>query len=292
MPTSFYKEFIVLVWSGKPEESDIWIARATGKHLAPGLVRNPFAKSVEAAWSRTEALAWVIKRLQTGTSLLLGVAAPFSLPKLDYEAYFPYHDFKPSKAEDLWRIVAGLTINDPDFLASSFPTQYGLNDYFSDVDSAGHRFQRRWRLCEQNLHDDIMPPSIFELSYPRSYTGLSWMRALRILRMIFGHRLQIWPSQRTNKVNPTLVEIYPDLFWSRVYIPASEVGNFGTLDQGLKAYGSASYQGPERFINRASSDALLSVWALRTIAVKTAYWLPKQLSANVAHQEGWIFGVS
>ena len=281
---SRFTRFVAIDWSGAKGKRHKGIALAiceTGQG-APILIAR------EQAWSRTGVLDWLLATASDAPTLY-GFDFSYAPPIMERGAYFPGEAAVPADARAFWAYVDALC-QDEDLGAASFLEQHHRpHFYFGAADGEKARFMHH-RVCEHafnalgggkasTLYDAIGASQVAKASYA----------GMRLLNRLAG-KVAVWPMQDVPSTGSLVVEIYTRVFIRLAGLSGRKVRSREQLDQALAGLGSA----PALLDHEPSdheTDVLIAAAGLRVIAEQPQYWHPAALTPEIAHTEGWTFGV-
>ena len=242
-------------------------------------------------------LDWLTDALPADT--LVGLDLGTSLPFTDRGAFFPGWPDTPPDAKALWALIDRLCDDDPHLAAMTFVDhpeaarhfrRHGgrEGDLFGANGKPGGR--GRFRVTEQaQERAGCRPYSNFNL-VGAAQVGKSSLTGMRLLHRLTG-RLPVWPFDPLPAQGSVVVEIYTTLAAIAAGRTAarSKMRTYAELNTALAALGSAPIPG-DGPIDDHASDALLTAAWLRIVADDQRLWAPPELTAELAHTEGWTFG--
>ncbi|MEP9357519.1 hypothetical protein [Sphingomonas sp. KR3-1] len=283
-----FTDFIAIDWSGQAVErpKGLAVARAVRGTAAPELV--------ERNWSRQDIADWLAELADSGTRALIGLDLSPAFPMADEGSYFPGWEFSPPDGPALWKLVEELSADDPHLAATSFVNHPQARRHFRQREDCGDLFppgRGRFRVCEHGQEAmRLSPYSCFNL-IGASQVGKSSLTGMRVLYRLRG-KLPLWPFDPLPEAGPVLVEIYTALAARSAGMRKgiSKIRDAATLDVMLAAFGSEPHAPLARYDDHAT-DAMLSAAWLRAVADDRALWTPEGLTPELAHTEGWTFGV-
>lgn len=289
-----FRNFAAIDWSGAAGErhKGIAVAQCGPGAGAPHLVRPGHR------WSRGEVLDWLLKDMPADT--LVGLDLGLSFAFADRGAFFPGWTESPPDAKALWALVDRICANDPHLGAGTFVDHVEAALHFRRHGGReGDRFgingqgggRGRFRATElAQEHQGCKPTSNFNL-VGAAQVGKSSLTGMRVLHRLAG-RLPVWPIDLLPPRGSVVVEIYTALAAIAAGRRAgrAKVRSYEDLNQALAALGSGPVPGSGP-IDDHRSDALLTAAWLRTAAHRPDLWHPAALTPDLAHTEGWTFGV-
>ncbi|NMW30832.1 hypothetical protein HKD42_02010 [Altererythrobacter sp. RZ02] len=295
MSIPVFDHFCAIDWSGAagPRQKGIAIAIAAGGagNTAPVLVKS------DAAWSRTQVLAFIRDTLPANT--LIGLDLGIALPFADCGAYFPGWAETPANARALWALIDQICTNDPNLEAGSFVDHPDLSRYFrrhggreGDLfHTPGANDKRgRFRLTElAQQQQQCKPYSNFNL-VGAAQVGKSSLTGMRMLHQL-NDAIPVWPIDPLPESGSVITEIYTGLAAIEAGRPPgrTKVRDYAQLNEALTQLDSQPVKHTGA-IDDHSSDALLTAAWLRKVAVEPPRWAPKHMSLQIAATEGWTFG--
>jgi hypothetical protein len=290
---SRFQQFSAIDWSGAAGERHRGIAVALCGPDGPPTPVRPGHR-----WSRADVLDWLSAGMPRDT--LVGLDLGISLPFADCGAFFPGWPDSPRDAKSLWALVDATCREDPHLAVSAFVDHDETSRYYRrhggregaqfHHHSATHR-RGRFRVTEREQERmGCKPYSNFNL-VGAAQVGKSSLSGMRVLHRLEG-RLPVWPIDPLPTHGSVVVEIYTTIAALEAGRPPSKskMRSYGELNAALTALGSPTVrnEGP---IDDHSADALLTAAWLRTVADREALWHPAAMTDEIAHTEGWTFGV-
>lgn len=283
-----FGHFVAIDWSGAAGErhKGIALAMAGRGQDAPRLVRPGHR------WSRTEVLHWLSHELPDDA--LVGMDLGISLPFIDKGAFFPGWDESPRSARELWALVERICEDEPHLSVGAFVDHATVSMHFRRHGGReGTRFgggQGRFRISEAaQRRMGCRPYSNFNL-VGAAQVGKSSLTGMRLLHRL-GARISVWPVDPLPRHGPVVCEIYTTIAAMAAGRTAarSKMRDAHELDAGLNVLGCgpSGITGP---LDDHSCDAIITAAWLRNAAHDPHLWAPRQLSAKIAHTEGWTFG--
>ena len=290
-----FGSFAVIDWSGAKSQwhKGIAIAVCEVGQEAPALVQP-----ADAHWTRQAALNWMVEQALEKRDLVIGIDLSTSLPFDDRQAYFPGWDASPSTAKQLWQLVDEMSCKDDHLSVTSFLGHSEVSRHFRQHRNCGDLFQPgagRMRVCEamgQATIPGINPISCFNL-VGAAQVGKSSLTGMRVLHKL-AQRIPVWPYDPLPAHGPVIVEIYTSIAArasGTLRKGKSKILDAATLDQALRAFGSAPHAKLHHYTDHATDAILTAAW-LRIAAQQSALWSPELLTPKIAATEGWTFGVS
>jgi hypothetical protein len=282
--TGRFESFIAIDWSGAKgrRHKGIAIAEARGDS-APRLIRPNYV------WSRTEVLAWLLKRAAQEPTLF-GFDISFAPPIIERGEYLPGEPHVPKSARELWAYVDAKS-GDEDLGAASFlETAHRRHFYFGVADGAKADFVR-FRVCDAHLatqggrktasaYDAIGAAQVAKASFS----------GMRLLHRLDG-KVAIWPMDPLPAGGSVVLEIHTRIFLRRAGMSGTKLRTRAALNLALKGLGSP----PARLRFEPSdhqTDALVTAAGMRALVQdRPAAFAPQGLTPEIARSEGWTFGV-
>ncbi len=286
-----FTHFTAIDWSGArgTRQRGIAVAVASGA-AAPALVRPGHI------WSRAEVLAWLEELATSGADVLVGFDFSAGFAFADRGAYFPGWSDSPPDLSTLWALVERLAASDPHFEPGAFLTHPEARRHFrhaaGDVGDLFEPGAGRLRVVEQHQRTTRQAASVSNFNLiGAAQVGKASLSGMRLLHRLCD-RIPLWPLDPAPAHGPLLVEIYTSLAARAAGLPTnrSKVRDGAALDRALAALGSPP-AGMTGAVSDHASDALLTAAWLRAIADDAARWSPPPLTENLAHTEGWTFGI-
>lgn len=284
-----FDRFAAIDWSGAAGSRQKGIAVATCRAgtTAPVLERPGHV------WSRTEVLDWM---LGLKGDWLVGLDLSPSLAFADAGAFFPGWDRSPADVRGLWALVEEISAGEPNLGANSFVDHPEASRHFRRHGGrCGDLFPPgagRFREVEDTSRDQGLcnPYSNFNL-VGAAQVGKSSLTGMRLFHRIDG-KLPVWPYDPLPERGPVVVEIYTSIAATAAGLPRgrTKIREGATLDRSLAALGSAPHRPLARYDDHATDAILAAAW-LRAVAHDSALWHPERLTPELAHTEGWTFGV-
>ena len=282
--TGRFESFIAIDWSGAKgrRHKGIAIAEARGDS-APRLIRPNYV------WSRTEVLAWLLKRAAQEPTLF-GFDISFAPPIIERGEYLPGEPHVPKSARELWAYVDAKS-GDEDLGAAGFlETAHRRHFYFGVADGAKADFVR-FRVCDAHLaaqggrktasaYDAIGAAQVAKASFS----------GMRLLHRLDG-KVAIWPMDPLPAGGSVVLEIHTRIFLRRAGMSGTKLRTRAALNLALKGLGSP----PARLRFEPSdhqTDALVTAAGMRALVQdRPAAFAPQGLTPEIARSEGWTFGV-
>ncbi len=284
-----FTRFACIDWSGAAgaRQKGIAVAACEAGSSAPELVRPGHL------WSRADLLDWLAA---LEGDWLVGLDLSPALPFVDYGAYFPGWSRSPPDAKALWKLVDGISTDDPHLSVSSFVHHPDAARYFRRRglplgDRFGPERRGRFRVVEHHQRQQSLSPySCFNL-VGAAQVGKSSLTGMRVLHRLTG-AVPIWPFDPDPGRGPLIVEIYTSIAARGAGIRAglSKIRDAASLDTALAALGSKPHRPLSRYDDH-STDAIVTAAWLRHAADDHTLWHPPALTTDLAQTEGWTFGV-
>jgi hypothetical protein len=249
-------------------------------------------------WSREDALGWLRDRAAEQADMLIGFDFSAALPFADQGAYFPGWNGTPRDTRSLWASIDRLCEDEPHLsasgvaghpeLAAHFRYQQGRETIVGDRFPGGiGRLRITEHQCRAQRRGNAV--SCFNLVGP-AQVGKSSFTGMRLLHRLDG-AIPVWPFDPVPETGPMLVEIYTAIAARGAGLAGrTKLRDADVLDTALAALGSENHAPLARYDDH-STDALLTAAWLRRAACEKALWNPSALTAEIARQEGWTFGV-
>lgn len=279
-----FERFVAIDWSGArgARHKGIAVAMCHASGGAPVLVAPP-----HRAWSRTDVLHWLLDR--SDQDMLVGFDFSFSAPFLARGAHLP-GETETSSAKALWRYVDA-HCEDADLGASGFlEARRGRHFYFGAADGAKRDFLH-WRVCEVATDGSAKPSTVYDAIGAAQVAKASFA-GMRLLHRLDG-RVAIWPFDPVPARGMLVVEIYTAIAARAAGMRKgrSKVRDAAALDAALATFGSPAHAALADYDDHSTDAILASAW-LRAQAGRAELWQPPALTDDVAHTEGWTFGVA
>jgi hypothetical protein len=280
-----FTRFAAIDWSGAKglRHPGIALAICEAGDAAPVLVDPP-----GKAWSRTEILEWL--RARADEPLLTGFDFSFSPPILERGAYLPGED-TPVTSRAFWGYVDAAS-PDMDLGAASFlESRRGRHFYLGAADGpkAGFIHLRRSEI-HYKAGGGHKPSSLYDAIGAAQVAKASFA-GMRLLHHL-GAAIPVWPFDPVPDRGAMIVEIYTSIA-ARAAGKRKGLSKFrdgATLDVALATMGSKPHTPLARYTDHATDAILTAAW-LRANAGRAALWHPPGLTRDIAHREGWTFGV-
>ncbi|MEO7177814.1 MAG: hypothetical protein ABIW83_03130 [Allosphingosinicella sp.] len=283
--TERFARFAAIDWSGAKgrRHKGIAVALANSGAAAPRLIRP------DHAWSRTEALEWLLVEAETAPTLF-GFDFSFAPPIVERGEYLPGEPGIPSTAREFWAYVEGLC-EDEDLGAASFLEEaHRRHFYFGIADGVKADFVR-FRRCDARLNAQggRKTASAYDAIGAAQVAKASFS-GMRLLHRLDG-RVAIWPMDGLPEQGSAVVEIYTRIYLRRAGLAGTKLRSRAELDRALAALGSR----PSRLSfepNDHQTDALVTAAGMRALATADPRaFAPEGLTPELARSEGWTFGI-
>ena len=278
-----FDAFVAIDWSGAKgsRHKGIAIAEARGS-AAPRLIRP------NHVWSREEVLGWLLRRAAAEPTLF-GFDFSFAPPLIERGEYLPGEAGVPATAREFWAYVDGLA-DDDDFGAASFLERaHRKHFYFGIADGVKAQFVR-FRQCDQalNAQGGRKTASAYDAIGAAQVAKASFS-GMRLLHRI-NRKVAIWPMDPLPASGSAVVEIYTRIYLRRAGLSGRKLRTRAELNEALAGIGSP----PTRLRfepNDHQTDALVTAAGMRALAEDPSAFAPAGLTPEIAHCEGWTFGV-
>ena len=278
-----FRHFAAIDWSGAKgrRHKGIAVAICHAGHAAPTLVAAP-----AGIWSRTDVLDWLLSKV--ADPLLIGIDCSFSAPFLKRGAHLP-GETDTATARALWCYVDAHSPDEDLGAASFLEARRGTHFYLGKADGRKSDFLH-WRACEQ-ANGNVKPTTVYDAIGAAQVAKASFA-GMRLLHRL-GGRLPIWPFDPIPATGALLVEIYTAIAARAAGLPKgrSKIRTPDALDAALRALDSDEHVPLTRYDDHATDAILTAAW-LRANAPRADLWRPIALTQQVAHTEGWTFGVT
>ena len=258
-------------------------AGAQDRLSAPRLVRPGHV------WSRTEVLEWLLATAQEAPTLY-GFDFSFAPPIVERGEYLLGEPDVPKSAREFWAYV-DRCCDDEDLGAASFLEQvHRRHFYFGIADGTKADFMR-FRQCDARLNAQggRKTASAYDAIGAAQVAKASFS-GMRLLHRLHG-AVALWPMDRLPERGSAVVEIYTRIYLRRAGLPGTKLRSRAELNAALKALGSS----PTRLgfePNDHQTDALVTAAGMRALATADPLaFRPQGLTPEIAHSEGWTFGV-
>ena len=282
--TPRFTSFVAIDWSGAKGRKHKGIAIAEAKGDAPPrLVRTGHI------WSREEVLAWLLRRAEKEPTLF-GFDFSFAPPIVERGEYLVGEPGVPSTAREFWAYVDERCA-DEDLGAASFLEQvHRKHFYFGIADGVKADFVR-FRQCDARLNAQggRKTASAYDAIGAAQVAKASFS-GMRFLRRLDG-RVAIWPMDPLPAHGSTVVEIYTRIYLRRAGMSGTKLRTLEDLNKAMDGLGSKrvrlSFEP-----NDHQTDALVTAAGMRALARgEPRSFRPEGLTDEIAHSEGWTFGV-
>jgi hypothetical protein len=279
-----FDRFVAIDWTGARglRHRAIQAAEADAGDGPPRLLRPGHR------WSRVEICRLIQQIADSGERVLVGIDCSFSLPFVDYGAYFPGDADEPAGPRELWAEIDRVCANEPDLAAHAYIGHRRRHFWTGAADGVQRPFARL-RVAEAVHRERRMgnPCSPYVL-VGASQVGKATLSGMRLLSKLEG--MPIWPFDPMPEQGPMLVEIYCQTF----ALDGGFRGKIRTREQlnaALERIGSLPAEDTAERFDDHVGDALISAAGLRRAAAIPAYWSPASMTPQVAATEGWTFGI-
>ena len=280
-----FRRFAAIDWSGAKgrRHKGIAIAVAEAGDAAPRLVRPGHA------WSRSEALQWLLKKGEE-TPTLFGFDFSFAPPIAERGEYLPGEADVPRDAKAFWAYVDRCS-DDEDLGAASFlERSHRRHFYFGAADGTKANFMH-FRRCDARLNAQggRKTASAYDAIGAAQVAKASFS-GMRLLHRLNG-KVAIWPMDPLPEKGSAVVEIYTRIYLRRAGLPGTKLRSRAELNRALEGLGSR----PARLRfepNDHQTDAIATAAGMRALAMgEPAAFAPEGLTPEIARTEGWTFGV-
>ncbi len=282
--------FVCIDWSGQA------VARPKGLAMAfckPG-TEPPALIAPEGGWSRAAILEWLMDSAKQGSNILIGLDLSPALPFVDAGGYFPGFP-APEHARALWALVDEVCSGEPHLGVTSFVDHANYSRYFRRHGGReGAAFgggAGRMRVVEHRQRGSgVSPVSCFNL-VGAAQVGKSSLTGMRVLNRLSG-TVPVWPFDIVPATGPVIVEIYTSIAARAAGLRKglSKIRDAAGLDAALGAFGSQPHTPLPRYTDHATDAIVTSAW-LRHVHSDAELWQPSGMTPEIAHTEGWTFGV-
>ncbi|SIN88990.1 hypothetical protein SAMN02745824_2183 [Parasphingorhabdus marina DSM 22363] len=286
-----FENFACVDWSGARIERPPGIAVATIGSDGPPALLNPSPR-----WSREDVKNWLLRLADNKVNILVGFDLSTALPFRDCGCYFPEWTESPKDARSLWRLVDGLSRNDPWMSVGNFLQHPEAQRHFRHGrDNVGDLFTGgigRLRRVEQHQRDtgQANSASCFNL-VGAAQVGKSSLTGMRLLHQLEG-TIPVWPFDPVPDSGPVIVEIYTTIAALAAGLPRgrSKVRDRDGLE---KALGKLDVPSPARLdrYDDHRTDAMITAAWMKQASRDPRLWAPPELTSEIAQKEGWTFGV-
>ena len=280
-----FERFAAIDWSGAKgkKHKGIAVAVCDAGKAAPKLVRPGYV------WSRTEVLEWLIET-SAERPTLYGFDFSFAPPIAERGEYLPGERDVPTTARDFWAYVER-RCDDEDLGAASFLERtHRRHFYFGIADGVKADFVR-FRQCDASLNAQggRKTASAYDAIGAAQVAKASFS-GMRLLHRLDG-KVAIWPMDSLPAHGSAIVEIYTRIYLRLAGLAGTKLRSRIELNAALKALGSA----PARLRfepDDHQTDAMVTAAGMRALAASEPRALaPEGLTWELAHSEGWTFGV-
>jgi hypothetical protein len=280
---SRFSRFVAIDWSGAKgrRHKGIAIAEARGES-ALRLVRPGHV------WSRTEVADWLVAEAAREPTLF-GFDFSFAPPFVERGAYLPGETGVPENARDFWAYVDACA-PDEDLGAASFLEQvHRRHFYFGIADGVKADFVR-FRACDARLNEQggRKTASAYDAIGAAQVAKASFS-GMRLLHRISGE-VAIWPMDPLPEHGSAVVEIYTRIYLRMAGMSGTKLRTRAHLNLALKGLGSS----PARLRfepDDHQTDALVTASGMRALNANPQAFAPPGLTLELAHTEGWTFGI-
>ena len=274
---------VAVDWSGAKgrRHKGIAIAEAWGGD-APRLVRPGHV------WSRGEVIEWLIAEAAAEPTLF-GFDFSFAPPIVERGAYLPGEPDVPDNARALWAYVDAVC-DDEDLGAASFLERvHRRHFYFGIADGVKADFVH-FRRCDAALNaaGGRKTASAYDAIGAAQVAKASFS-GMRLLHRLDG-KVAIWPIDPLPAQGSVVVEIYTRLYIRNAGLPGNKIRTAAELDVALAALGSHPAR-LDHVLTDHQTDALITAAGMRAHLTHRAAFAPPGLTPDIAHREGWTFGV-
>lgn len=281
-----FTRFAAIDWSGAKGSRHPGIALATCEagDTAPTLVAPP-----ARAWSRTAIADWI--EAHANEPLLIGFDMSFCAPILDRGAYLP-GETTAADARALWAYVDANSPDEDLGAASFLDSRRGTHFYLGAADGPKSGFMH-FRRCEQhfNASGGGKVTTVYDAIGAAQVAKASFA-GMRLLHRV-ARKVAIWPFDPLPTNGVVVVEIYTAIAARTAGLRKgrSKIRDAAALDAALVALGSRPHRPLSRYDDH-STDAILTAAWLRANAARRDLWHPPALTPEIAHTEGWTFGIT
>lgn len=280
-----FTRFAAIDWSGAKGSRHPGIALAVCEAgaAAPVLVPPP-----ARAWSRVQIAHWIEAR--AADPLLIGFDMSFCAPILDRGAYLP-GETTVTDARGLWAYVDAHSPDEDLGAASFLASRRGKHFYLGAADGTKAEFMH-FRRCERhfNASGGGKVTTVYDAIGAAQVAKASFA-GMRLLHRLSGS-VAIWPFDPLPRSGAVIVEIYTAIAARAAGLRKgrSKIRDAAGLDAALARLGSAPHAPLARYDDH-STDAIVTAAWLRASAPRPDLWRPPSLTAQIAHSEGWTFGI-
>ncbi len=281
-----FTRFAAIDWSGArgSRHPGIALAICEAGDPAPALVAPPGRH-----WSRTAIADWI--EAHAGEPLLIGFDMSFCAPTLDRGAYLP-GESDATHARAFWAYVEANSA-DADLGAASFlDARRGTHFYLGAADGSKANFMH-FRRCERhfNASGGGKVTTVYDAIGAAQVAKASFA-GMRLLHRLSG-KVAIWPFDPLPVSGAVAVEIYTAIAARAAGLRKgrSKIRDAAALDTALAQLGSRPHVPLARYDDH-STDAIFTAAWLRASAARADLWHPPALTPEIAHTEGWTFGIA
>ncbi|WP_336960032.1 hypothetical protein [Sphingobium aquiterrae] len=240
-------------------------------------------------WSRAAVGEWLLEQAAEMPTLF-GFDFSFAPPLVGRGSYLPGDDV-PITGPAFWAYVEQCC-DDADLGAASFlETTHRRHFYFGAADGVKADFMHN-RLCEAhyNAGGGGKPSTVYDAIGAAQVAKASFA-GMRLLNGLHG-RVPIWPFDPLPGHGSAVVEIYTSIAARAAGRPKgrTKMRDAVSLDEALRALASRPHMPLPRYDDHLTDAIVTAAW-MRRAAANPALWSPALLTAEVAHTEGWTFGV-
>lgn len=239
-------------------------------------------------WSRGLVLDWLSARRD---DLLVGFDFSFAPPFAGRDAYLPGDETAVDAAN--FHAYVDRLCEDADLGAASFlETHHRRHFYFGAADGRKADFMHL-RACEAhyNAAGGGKPSTVYDAIGAAQVAKASFA-GMRLLHRLRVAGIAIWPFDPVPDRGPVVVEIYTQIAARAAGLrkDLSKIRDAAALNAALAAFGSRPHRPLEHYTDHATDAILTAAW-LRANANRAELWSPPALSPEIAHTEGWTFGI-
>ena len=262
---------IAVDWSGAKNEraqmAGIWLAVAE----SDSLIR------LKNGLTRDEAIAMLVKKIESGGPLVIGLDFAFSFPQW----YLQCHQLH--SVNDLWRLAAS---EGEEWLNGKTWPFWGRKDT---------KYQKRPGNLEDHLqfrqtdkdHRSSNPKSVFQIGGSGT-VGTGTIRGLPALARLQKAGAAIWPFDVPKPDGPNVIEIYPRLFYRSAVTKGTPVRSRDSRKRYLKKhypclerYWRDTMIGSDDAFDAGISALAMGARAMELQKLKRATQLPKLLEGEI-----------
>lgn len=275
---------VAIDWSGAKGKRHRGIAIAEARPGAP-----PRLIRAGHIWSRSEVLDWLLSEAVIEPTLF-GFDFSFAPPLIDRGAYLPGEAGVPGTAREFWAYVEARS-SDEDLGAASFlETAHRKHFYFGIADGVKADFVH-FRQCDQQLNrtGGRKTASAYDAIGAAQVAKASFS-GMRLLHRLEG-KVPIWPFDPVREDASAVVEIYTRIYIRNAGLSGRKIRTTTELNRALAALGSP----PVRL--RATptdhqTDAFVTAAGMLAHLAHPHAFEPPGLTPQIAHTEGWTFGIT